>query len=382
LPHYEEAFGASTGERFELAQTWAQYMAGSVRTVVDVSLKPKQAFRTFFEELSLGLEAHGMKIVSRALGSRIMEGKVEVGTVDEWSPGERVSLVWHPKSWESGVAGRIRISFDASKSGTRVTLESSGWGEVVGDGGYELLGWFAGEVVAPLLSASSPGRFGDWMTDRRARKPSGPRSRRFYANPVYHWPNFLAIFDVLQLRPDDNLVEVGCGGGAFLHEALRSGCKASAIDHSPDMVRLAMKSNRSSVAAGRLRVELGDAEELPYPSGAFTCAVMTGVLPFVPKPADAFSEVFRVLRSGGRFVVFTGSKEERGTPAVPEPLASRIHFYEDRELTDLARGAGFSEAVVEHPSLYEFAKKAGVPKADLEMFRSASGSQLLVCRKA
>jgi ubiquinone/menaquinone biosynthesis C-methylase UbiE len=357
-------------------------MAGSVRTVVEVSLKPKQAFRAFVDELSLGLESRGMKIVGRARGSRIMEGKVEVGAVDGWSPGERISMIWHPKSWEPGSASRIRIAFAASGRGTRITLESRGWGEVIGDGGNELLGWFTGEVVTPLLSASSPGRFGDWMTDRGARKPSGARSRRFYADPVYHWPNFLAILDVLQLRPDDSLVEVGCGGGAFLHEALKSGCKASAIDHSPDMVRLALKSNRGSVAAGRLRVEAGDAEKLPFPSGEFTCAVMTGVLPFIPNPADAFAEVFRVLRSGGRFVVFTGSKEARGTPAAPEPVASRIHFYEDRELTDLARGSGFLEAVVEHPSLYEFAKKAGVPKADLEMFRGTSGSQLLVCHKA
>lgn len=357
-------------------------MAGSVRTVVDVSLKPKQAFRAFVDELSLGLETHGMKIVGRARGSRIMEGGVEVGTIDEWSPGERVALTWRPKSWEPGAMGRITMTFAARGSGTRITLESRGWGNIVGDDGRELLGWFAGEVAAPFLSASSPGRFGDWITDRRARRPSGAGSRKVYANPVYHWPNFLAILDVLQLRPDDSLVEVGCGGGAFLHETLKSGCKASAIDHSVDMVRLATRTNHSSVAAGHLRVELGDAEKLPYPSGKFTCAVMTGVLPFVPNPADAFAEVFRVLRSGGRFVMFTGSKELRGTPAAPEPVASRIHFYEDHELMDMARGAGFYEVMVEHPSLYEAAKKTGVPKADLEMFRGTSGSQLLVCRKA
>ena len=261
-------------------------------------------------------------------------------------------------------------------------VESKNWADVLGGDASEFLGWYVGEVVAPILSSSAPRRLGDWITDRHARQPSGKNSRKFYRNPVYHWPNFLAILGVLNLQPEDNLVEVGCGGGAFLHEALKSGCRASAIDHSADMVRLAAKTNRDSIARNRLKVELGDADQLPYPAGTFTCAVMTGVLGFLPDATRAFGEVFRVLRSGGRFVAFTSTKEIRGTPAAPEPAASRIHFYEDVELERLARDAGFDEVRVEHPSLLEFAKRTGMPKSDIDLFRGKSGSQLLVCVKA
>jgi len=356
-------------------------VVGNIRASVDVPVKPKQAFDSFADELSLALNARGMK-GTLSKGGRILERDIEVGIVDGWAVGKRISFRWYPKAWEKGTTNKLVITFAATGGGTKITIESKGWGKIIGGDPEDLLGWFAGEVVTPLLSASAPNRLGDWFTDRHARKPTGAVSRKFYQNPIYHWPNFLAIFKVLNLDQRDNLVEVGCGGGAFLHEALKSRCRASAIDHSPDMVRLANRVNREAVADGRLKVEVGDAGKLPYPSGTFTCAVMTGVLPFIPDPARAFEEVFRVLCKGGSFVVFTGSKETRGTPAAPEPVASRISFYEDRELIDLAKGAGFHEAKVEHPLLYEFAKKAGVPKADLEMFRGTSGSQLLVCYKA
>src|SRR5208283_1045170 len=116
----------------------------------------------------------------------------------------------------------------------------------------------------------------DWITDRRARRPSGPQSRATYRDPLYHRPNFKAILAVLKLRPDDYLLEVGCGGGAFLHDALQSGCKAAAIDHSPDMVRLAREINHEAIQKGRLEIREGDAGSLPYSDAIFTCAVMTG----------------------------------------------------------------------------------------------------------
>jgi len=335
----------------------------------------------FAEELPFVLDARGMKIGALSRGGAITEGDFQVGTIDEWLAGRRISILWHPKSWEAEKTSKVVVRFQPKGAGTRVVLENRDWGSAVGRGDQELLGWFVGEVVAPLLSASAPGRLGDWITDRWARRPSGESSRKNYANPVYHWPNFFAILEVLKLGPDDNLVEIGCGGGALLHEALKSGCRASAIDHSGEMAKLAAETNRESVAGHRLRVEVGSADALPYPDETFTCAVMTGVLGFLPDAARAFGEVFRVLRKGGRFVAYTSTKEIRGTPAAPEPAASRIRFYEDGELERLARTAGFGQVRVEHPLLIEFAKKAGVPEADLQLFRGTSGSQLLVCRK-
>ncbi|HYB76512.1 MAG TPA: class I SAM-dependent methyltransferase [Nitrososphaerales archaeon] len=232
-----------------------------------------------------------------------------------------------------------------------------------------------------MVSSTAPKRLGDWITDRKARRPSGAKSETYYRDPTHHRPNFPAILDILALRPSDRLLEIGCGGGAFLHEAMQSGCSASAIDHSPYMVRLASAANQASITDGRLSVRVGGVDSLPYGDGTYTCVVMTGVLGFLDKPLVAFKEVFRVLERGGRFVAYTGSKDLRGTPAAPEPVASRLNFYEDDEILKFAQLAGFGAARVEHPLLYEYAKKAGVPEPDLGLFRGTKGSQLLIARK-
>jgi SAM-dependent methyltransferase len=221
---------------------------------------------------------------------------------------------------------------------------------------------------------------GDWITDRKTRRPSGPQARAFYRDPLYHRPNFKAILNVLGLKDDDYLLEVGCGGGAFLEEALRSGCKAAAIDHSSEMVKLAREVNREAVSRNRLEIREGEADSLPYSEGTFTCAVMTGVFGFISDPLKALSEIRRVLVRGGRLVLFTGSKELRGTPAAPEPMASRLHFYEDQELEELARKAGFDEATVERPDFEQSAREVGIPEESLGLFKGRTGGQLLVAR--
>jgi SAM-dependent methyltransferase len=226
----------------------------------------------------------------------------------------------------------------------------------------------------------APRRLGDWITDRRARRPSGAQARATYRDPLYHRPNFKAILMVLGLRHDDYLLEVGCGGGAFLEDALRSGCKAAAIDHSSDMVKLARDVNRDAISQNRLEIREGEADSLPYPDGIFTCAVMTGVFGFIQDPLKALSEIRRVLAGGGRFVLFTGSKEMRGTPAAPEPIASRLHFYEDQELEELARKAGFDDVKVERPDFEQFAREVGIPEESLELFSRRGGGQLLLAR--
>jgi SAM-dependent methyltransferase len=131
----------------------------------------------------------------------------------------------------AGLEG-VEPKIEPVEGGTRVTLELRPDLELIGDGGRELAGW----LVSLAARAASTEALGDWVTDRRARRPSGAWAREVYADPIYHRPNFLAILAELSLTPDDVLLEVGCGGGAFLREALRSGCRAAGIDHSPDMV--------------------------------------------------------------------------------------------------------------------------------------------------
>ena len=352
----------------------------ALRTSIDLTLDSSAAFNTFVEELSTALSRLGMRLEPGVNGC-VMEGHTEVARVVRWQPKTLITLEWHPVNWQPNEATVFELRFEPIDEGSRITLEHRDWSNLLGDRGNELAGWFAGEVAAPLLHAMGPNRLGDWITDRRARCPSGQQARGYYRDPLYHRPNFKAILEVLALGPDDYLIEIGCGGGAFLEEALRSGCRAAAIDHSLEMVNVARDVNRVSIGENRLEIRQGKADCLPYPDGIYTCGVMTGVLGFIPDALKAFSEVRRVLADGGRFVVFTGSKEWRGTPAAPEPIASRLYFYEDQELEELARKAGFEEAHLVHPDFEQFAREAGVPEEHIELFKGRGRGQLLIARK-
>ncbi len=347
----------------------------TVHISIDLELDPSAAFDLIIEELTAALECGGVGFEGGENG-RIIERGVEVGRVVSWKPGERVLLEWRPADWDRGQVTEVELRFESADGRTKVTLEHRGWGALVGGPG-ELAGWFAGEVAAPLFRATTSAALGDWLTDRRARRPSGEQARTVYRDPLFHYPNFRVILAELALTKDDYLIEVGCGGGALLKDALRSGCRAAAVDHSSDMVRLVRETNREAIAEGRLDILEAKADRLPFPDETFTCAAMTGVLGFLPGPVAAFGEIRRVLRPGGRFVALGSDAELKGTPAAPEPIASRLHFYTEQELEGLARSAGFEHVQVFRRTLYDFAREAGIPEQALWLFAGPGASFLL-----
>jgi ubiquinone/menaquinone biosynthesis C-methylase UbiE len=348
-----------------------------IRVTIDVAAEPSAAFNALLDELATALGRHGIIFEPRA-AARLTHAGREVGAVTTWEPGERIVLAWRPAPWEPERTTEIELRVEPVDGGTHVIVEHRGLSGVLA-GASELTGWFASQLVAPFLAATAPDAMGDWITDRRARRPSGAESRAIYRDPRYHYPNFRVILQELALTPDDDLLEVGCGGGALLREALRSGCRAAAVDHSPDMVREAREVNRDAIAEGRLEIVEASAGSLPFPDARFTCAAMTGVLGFLTDPVAALAEIRRVLAGGGRLVVLGSDPELRGTPGAPEPMASRLRFYEDDELVDLARAAGFTSARAVRRDLEQFAREAGVPDEHVPLF--AGTTRFLLARK-
>ena len=214
------------------------------------------------------------------------------------------------------------------------------------DGGLrvsELLERFAldDEDRAAWEASGLPGEaFDDWLTDRVARRPAGRRAREVYGAGDVHDFARRAILDALALRPPDRLLEIGCGGGLLLRDALPTGATVVGLDHSAEMVDLARER------APGADVRLGSAEELPFADASFTAVAMSIVFLFLPDPVAALGECRRVLAPHGRLALYTTAPSLRGTPAAPEPLAAHGHFYEGGELAELAGRAGLSEVVV------------------------------------
>jgi SAM-dependent methyltransferase len=198
-----------------------------------------------------------------------------------------------------------------------------------------------GEDLAAWRDSGLPDEaFEDWLTDRVARRPSGPRARRVYGAEDVHDFARRAILDALALGPSDHLLEVGCGGGLLLRDALAGGARATGLDHSEAMVELARER------APGAEVVLGLAESLPFSAEMFTAVAMSVVFFFLDDPGTVLRGCRRVLRPDGRLAIYTTGPELRGTPAAPEPIASRGHFYSDEALAELGRAAELRDVAV------------------------------------
>lgn len=190
------------------------------------------------------------------------------------------------------------------------------------------------------------GRWREWrierMTDRIARRPHGRRARETYGADDVHSFLWEPVLTALELGPEDRLLDVGCGGGAFLRRARESGCAIAGLDHSRDMVRVAR-------AKTGVRIERARADAMPFADGEFTAVSCLVAFFFFADPVAALREMRRVLDpERGRIAVMTTAPEAKGTEAAPYPLAAQGHFHTDHELVALAVEAGLREARIAH----------------------------------
>lgn len=98
-----------------------------------------------------------------------------------------------------------------------------------------------------------------------------------------------------------DVLDVGCGDGAYALAAARAGGHVTGLDRSAAAVDAA----RRKVEAQGLVVDLriGDATALPFPADRFDVVLAVTVLCFVEQPPQAVAEMARVLRPGGVLVL-------------------------------------------------------------------------------
>jgi ubiquinone/menaquinone biosynthesis C-methylase UbiE len=97
-----------------------------------------------------------------------------------------------------------------------------------------------------------------------------------------------------------SVLEIGFGTGLNLPHYPQSVHRITAADPNVGMHRLAQRRIRCSTIPVDHRVSRS--EQLPLADDSFDCAVSTFTLCSIPGVSQALSEVFRVLRPGGRFL--------------------------------------------------------------------------------
>ena len=149
-----------------------------------------------------------------------------------------------------------------------------------------------------------------------------------------------ALVRLLAPKPDETILDAGCGSGWFAVACHRTGATVRAMDIAPGGVAGARQ--RYGQHAGFLA---GDVYRLPFLSQSFDAIVLSEVVEHLEDVAAALREAHRVLRPGGRVLVSVPYRERityhlcihcnRLTPA-----NAHLHSFDLSRLEALLRSGG------------------------------------------
>lgn len=112
------------------------------------------------------------------------------------------------------------------------------------------------------------------------------------------------IPQLLGLKPDSFVLELGCGSGGYaLHLGEKVGCRIIGLDMNNPGVRNANQLALARGLASRVRFEQCDAsKKLPFDDNTFDAVFSNDVLCHLPGRPEVLVEMFRVLKPGGRML--------------------------------------------------------------------------------
>ena len=107
------------------------------------------------------------------------------------------------------------------------------------------------------------------------------------------------------IKEGETVLDLGCGAGLDLYfyagAAGKTG-KAYGLDISEEMTEKA-KKNMAEAGADNTELVIGHSDNLPFADGFFDTVASNGIYNLSPDKEKVLSEVFRVLKPGGRTVM-------------------------------------------------------------------------------
>lgn len=142
------------------------------------------------------------------------------------------------------------------------------------------------------------------------------------------WFNW--IFDKINISPKDTILELGCGNGELWKDKelnLPASVKITLSDISEGMLRDARENLKQF--ADKIQFKLLDCINLPYEDDSLDIVIANHMLFYVKDREKAFSEIRRVLKSGGYFYCSTyGAGHMKEIEALTKNFDSRIALSE------------------------------------------------------
>jgi SAM-dependent methyltransferase len=110
-----------------------------------------------------------------------------------------------------------------------------------------------------------------------------------------------------RVRAGQRVLDVGCGTGVVAVTAARAGAHVTGLDLTPALLERAREN--AQIAAVSIDWREGDAENLPFDSGAFDVVLSQFGHMFAPRPELATAQMLRVLKPGGTIAFATWPPE-------------------------------------------------------------------------
>ena len=145
----------------------------------------------------------------------------------------------------------------------------------------------------------------------------------------------------LNTNSDSTVLDIGCGGGANIKRLLQI-CPegfVSGIDFSATSVSVSRKTNSASLGK-RCDIIQGSVSELPYDNEHFDVVTAFETVYFWPDLKNDFSEVFRVLKNDGKFLICNEMCDPADT-TWSDKIEGMI-LYDIDELVGILTGCGFT----------------------------------------
>jgi trans-aconitate methyltransferase len=115
------------------------------------------------------------------------------------------------------------------------------------------------------------------------------------------WKMAAGLLDLLEAKPNEQILDIGCGTGHLTAQIAATGARVTGIDRSPEMIE------QARAAYPAITFEIMDARELFFPE-KFDAVFSNAVLHWITDPEPAVAAISSILKPGGRFVAEFGGK--------------------------------------------------------------------------
>jgi ubiquinone/menaquinone biosynthesis C-methylase UbiE len=125
------------------------------------------------------------------------------------------------------------------------------------------------------------------------------------------------VLQYLQPHSGERILDVGCGVGTFAFHAAKAGAITTGIDYSSESINAARTLTERFGLKDSTAFVVGSALALPFADASFDKIVSADFIEHIThdEKRQLLKELFRVLKPGGRIVIFTpnGIREAIGT---------------------------------------------------------------------